>query len=33
MKLYGATEANNVTVLIDEKDKVAYQERLPNDHC
>jgi len=24
---------SNVRVLIDEKDKVAYQKRLPNDHC
>jgi hypothetical protein len=33
MKLYGAIGANNVRVLIDEKDKVVYQKRLPNDHC
>jgi transposase len=34
MKLYGAIDLhsnNNVTVLIDEKDKVVYQKRLPND--
>lgn len=34
MKLYGAIDlhsTNNVTVLIDEQDKVVYEERLPND--
>ena len=34
MKLYGAVDLhsnNNVTVLIDEKDKVVYQKRLAND--
>lgn len=34
MKLYGAIDlhsSNNVTVLIDEADKVVYQRRLPND--
>jgi hypothetical protein len=34
MKLYGAIDLhsnNNVTVLIDEKDKVIYQKRLAND--
>ena len=34
MKLYGAIDLhsnNNVIVLIDEKDKVVYQKRLPND--
>ena len=34
MKLYGAIDLhsnNNVTVLIDEKDKVVYQKRLTND--
>jgi hypothetical protein len=34
MKLYGASDLhsnNNVTVLIDEKDKVVYQKRLAND--
>lgn len=34
MKLYGAVDLhsnNNVTVLIDEKDKVVYQKRLRND--
>jgi transposase len=34
MKLYGAIDLhsnNNVTVLIDERDKVVYQKRLPND--
>jgi hypothetical protein len=34
MKLYGAIDLhsnNNVTVLMDEKDKVVYQERLTND--
>jgi len=34
MKLYGAIDlhsTNNVTVLIDEQDKVVYQKRLPND--
>src|SRR6201982_305976 len=34
MKLYGAIDLdsnNNVTVLIDEKDKVVYQKRLAND--
>jgi transposase len=34
MKLYGAIDLhsnNNVTVLIDEKDKVVYQKRLSND--
>jgi len=34
MKLYGAIElhsSNNVTVVIDEQDRVVYQKRLPND--
>jgi len=34
MKLYGAIDlhsSNNVTVLIDEKDKIVYQKRLAND--
>jgi transposase len=34
MKLYGAIDlhsTNNVTVLIDEKDKIVYEKRLPND--
>jgi hypothetical protein len=33
MKLYGAVDlhSNNVTVLMDEKDKVVYQKRLAND--
>ncbi len=34
MKLYGAIDlhsTNNVTVLIDERDEVVYQKRLPND--
>src|SRR3989337_1200904 len=34
MKLYGAIDlhsTNNVTVLIDEQDRVVYQKRLPND--
>ena len=34
MKLYGAIDlhsTNNVTVLIDERDQVVYQKRLPND--
>ena len=34
MKLYGAMDLhsnNNVTVLIDEQDKVVYEKRLPND--
>jgi transposase len=34
MKLYGAIDLhsnNNVTVLIDEQDRVVYQKRLPND--
>ena len=34
MKLYGAIDLhsnNNVTVLIDEEDKVVYEKRLPND--
>ena len=34
MKLYGAIDlhsTNNVTVLIDEEDKIVYQKRLPND--
>ena len=34
MKLYGAIDlhsTNNVTVVIDEQDRVAYQKRLPND--
>ena len=34
MKLYGAIDLhsnNNVTVLIDEQDKVVYEKRLPND--
>ena len=34
MKLYGAIDLhsnNNVTVLIDEQDKVVYENRLPND--
>src|SRR5262245_58660625 len=34
MKLYGAIDLhsnNNVTVLMDEKDKVVYQKRLTND--
>ena len=34
MKLYGAIDLhsnNNVTVLIDEQDKVVYAKRLPND--
>jgi transposase len=34
MKLYGAIDlhsTNNVTVVIDEKDRVVYQKRLPND--
>jgi len=33
MKLYGAIDLhsnNNVTVLMDEKDKVVYQKRLTN---
>ena len=34
MKLYGAIDLhsnNNVTVVINEKDEVVYQKRLPND--
>jgi hypothetical protein len=34
MKLYGAIDLhsnNNVTVLIDEQDRVVYQKRLPNE--
>ncbi len=34
MKLYGAIDlhsTNNVTVLIDEQDKIVYEKRLPND--
>lgn len=34
MKLYGAIDlhsTNNVTVVIDEQDKILYQKRLPND--
>jgi transposase len=34
MKLYGAIDlhsTNNVTVVIDEEDKIVYQKRLPND--
>jgi hypothetical protein len=34
MKLYGAIDlhsTNNVTVLIDEEDKIVYEKRLPND--
>jgi len=34
MKLYGAIDlhsTNNVTVVIDEQDRVVYQKRLPND--
>ncbi len=34
MKLFGAIDlhsTNNVTVLIDEEDKIVYQKRLPND--
>jgi transposase len=34
MKLYGAMDlhsTNNVTVVIDEQDRVVYQKRLPND--
>jgi len=34
MKLYGAIDlhsSNNVTVVIDEQDRVVYQKRLPND--
>ena len=34
MKLYGAIDLhsnNNVTVLIDEQDRVVYQKRLAND--
>jgi transposase len=34
MKLYGAIDlhsTNNVTVVIDEKDKIVYEKRLPND--
>jgi transposase len=34
MKLYDAIDLhsnNNVTVLIDEQDKVVYEKRLPND--
>ena len=34
LKLYGAIDLhsnNNVTVLIDEQDKVVYEKRLPND--
>ena len=34
MKLYGAIDLhsnNNVTVVIDEQDKVVYEKRLPND--
>jgi transposase len=34
MKLYGGIDLhsnNNVTVLIDEQDKVVYEKRLPND--
>jgi transposase len=33
MKLYGAIDlhsTNNVTVVIDEQDRVIYQKRLPN---
>ena len=33
MKLYGAIDlhsTNNVTVVIDEQDRVVYQKRLPN---
>ena len=34
MKMYGAIDlhsTNNVTVVIDEQDRVVYQKRLPND--
>jgi hypothetical protein len=34
MKLYGAIDlhsTNNVTVVIDEQDRVIYQKRLPDD--
>ena len=34
MKLYGVIDPrsnNNVTVVIDEQDKVIYEKRLPND--
>jgi transposase len=34
MKLYGAIDlhsTNNVTVVIDEQDRVVYQKRSPND--
>ena len=34
MKLYGAIDlhsSNNVTVIIDQQDRVVYQKRLPND--
>ena len=34
MKLYGAMDlhsTNNVTVVIDEEDKIVYEKRLPND--
>lgn len=34
MKLYGAIDLhsnNNVTVLIDEQDRVVHEKRLPND--
>ena len=34
MKLYGAIDlhsSNNVTVVIDQQDRVVYQKRLPND--
>ena len=34
MQLYGAIDlhsTNNVTVVIDEQDRVVYQKRLPND--
>ena len=34
MKLYGAIDLhsnNNMTVVIDEQDRVLYQKRLPND--
>ena len=34
MRLYAGIDlhsTNNVTVLIDEEDKIVYQKRLPND--
>ena len=34
MKLYGGIDLhanNNVVVLLDERDQVVYQKRLPND--